>query len=149
MGCWNRPYNPLSIPYLLNWCQGLAGECGHSAPSGEGMGSQQYVDQIGHCCTRSQQTIVVSIIHMTCAGQHPSESKWPKMPTCRANQWASSPASEKLVEGCPGHLVQQQSGHSTCWYPPPSRQAAHPGRVSKKSRMQRSLTHGSAGHADE
>ena len=53
------------------------------------------------------------------------------------------------MEGCPGHLVQQQSGHSTCWFPPPTRQAAHRGRTSKKSHMQRSLTHESAGHADE
>ena len=30
-----------------------------------------------------------------------------------------------MMEGCPGHLVQQQSGHSTCWFPPPTRQAAH------------------------
>ena len=90
-----------------------------------------------------------SIIHTSCAGQLPSESKLPKMPKCRANQRTSRPASEKLVEGCPGHLVQQQSGHSTCWFLPPTRQAAHRGRASKKSHMQRSLTHGSAGHADE
>ena len=90
-----------------------------------------------------------SIIHTSCAGQNPSKSKRPKMPSCRANQRASSLASEKLVEGCPGHLVQQQSGHSTCWFPPPTRQATYRGRASKKSLMQRSLTHGSAGHADE
>ena len=57
-----------------------------------------------------------------------------------------------MMEGCPGHgghLVQQKSGHSTCWFPPPTRQAAHRGRASKKSHMHRSLTHGSAGHADE
>ena len=54
-----------------------------------------------------------------------------------------------MFEGCPGHLVQQQSGHSICWFPPPTRQAAHRGRASKKSGMQRSLTHGSAGHVDE
>ena len=29
------------------------------------------------------------------------------------------------MEGCQGHLLQQQSGHSTCWFPPPTRQAAH------------------------
>ena len=52
-----------------------------------------------------------------------------------------------MMKGCPGHLVQQQSGHITCWFP--TRQAARRGRVSKKSHMQRSLTHGSAGHADE
>ena len=41
-------------------------------------------------------------------------------------------------------------GHSTCWFPPPTRQAAHRGRVSKKkSHTQKSLMHGSAGHADE
>ena len=54
-----------------------------------------------------------------------------------------------MMEGCQGHLVQQQSGHTTCWFSPPTRQAAHRGRVSKKSHMQRSLMHGSAGHADE
>ena len=46
-----------------------------------------------------------------------------------------------MMEGCPGHLVQQQFGHSTCWFPPPTRQTAHRGRASKKSHMQRSLTH--------
>ena len=54
-----------------------------------------------------------------------------------------------MMEGCQGHLVQQQFGHSTCWFPPPTRQAAHRGRASKKSHMQMSLTHGSAGHANE
>ena len=54
-----------------------------------------------------------------------------------------------MMEGCAGHLVQQQSGYSTCWFPPPTRQVAHRGRASKKFHMQRSLTHGSAGHADE
>ena len=54
-----------------------------------------------------------------------------------------------MMEGCPGHLVQQQSDYSICWFPPPTRQAAHRGRVSKKSHMQRSLMHGSMGHADE
>ena len=54
-----------------------------------------------------------------------------------------------MMEGCPGHLVQQQSGHSTCWFPPPTRQAAHRGKASKKFHMQRSLTHESAGHTDE
>ena len=53
-----------------------------------------------------------------------------------------------MMEGCPGHLVQQPSGHSTCWFPPLTRQAAHRGRASKKSHMQRSLMHGSADHAD-
>ena len=54
-----------------------------------------------------------------------------------------------MMEGCPGHIVQQQSGHSTCWLSPPTRQAAHRGRASKESHMEKSLTHGSAGHADE
>ena len=54
-----------------------------------------------------------------------------------------------MMEGCPRDLVQQQSGHRTCWFPSPTRQAAHRGRASKKSHMQRSLTHGSAAHADE
>ena len=30
----------------------------------------------------------------------------------------------------------QQSCHSACWFPPPTRQAAHRGRASKKSHMQ-------------
>ena len=25
-----------------------------------------------------------------------------------------------MMEGCPGHLLQQQSGHSTYWFPPPT-----------------------------
>ena len=54
-----------------------------------------------------------------------------------------------MMEGCPGHLVQLEPGHSICWFPPPTRQAAYRERASKKSHMQRSLTHGSAGHADE
>ena len=54
-----------------------------------------------------------------------------------------------MMKGCTGHLVQQQSAHSTGWFPPPTRQAAHRGRASKKYHMQRSLMHGSAGHADE
>ena len=56
--------------------------------------------------------------------------------------------TECMMEGCSGHLVQQQSGNSTCWFSPPTKQAAHRGRASKNL-MQRSLTHGSAGHADE
>ena len=54
-----------------------------------------------------------------------------------------------MMKGCPGHLLQQQSGHSTCWFSPPTRQAAHRGRANKKSHMQRSLTHGSASHVNE
>ena len=39
MECWNRPHNPLTIPYLLNRFRALDGDCGRSAPSGEGLGS--------------------------------------------------------------------------------------------------------------
>ena len=55
MGFWNRPHTPLSIPYLLNRCQELAGECGRFAPAGEGLGHHQKIDQVWHCCPRSQQ----------------------------------------------------------------------------------------------
>ena len=102
-------------------------------------GSNRYLRRtVESICERCIQ-LWFSIIHTSCADQHPSEWKWTKMPSCRANQWASSLASEKLVKGCPGHLVQQQSGHSICWFPPPTRQAAHRGRASKKSHMHRSL----------
>ena len=57
--------------------------------------------------------------------------------------------TRSMMEGCPGNLVQQQSGYSTCWFPPLTRQAAHWGRACKISQMQRSLMHGSEGHADE
>ena len=30
-----------------------------------------------------------------------------------------------MMKSCPGHLVQQQCGHSTCWFPSPTSQAAH------------------------
>ena len=89
-----------------------------------------------------------SIIYTSCAGQHPSESKRPKMPSCWENQQASSHANEKFVKGC------QPPSAATVWSKyllvySTNKSSSSSGNNEQKSHMQRSLTHGSAGHADE